>query len=196
MIKNIKRLVILCIWGAVIGGLFVRELKAQKEENLSFLLLISEQNIEGPQRAWWASEVDLSTVEAKIAQVLIENNYKVIEPQELRDTISKEKAFSLVNISEESAIGLAKLKEVDYIILGKAIASAGDRIPASRMRACFANITVKLIRVKDKKIISYLDSTASSPHTDLITGGKLALSKAAQDLGLKIINALEEVENE
>lgn len=185
-----KRL-FLTLSGIVLVGFFWIGNLATQDKSPAFLLLISEQNIEGPPRAWWISEVDLSTVEAKIAQILIENNYTVLQPQQLKDTISKEKAFRVVDISEEDAIHLAKLKNVDYIILGKAVASAGGNIPASGMRACFANITVKLIRVKDNKILSYLDATASSPHTDVITGGKLALSKAAQKLGLKIMNVLK-----
>ncbi len=191
--KSIKIIIfIVLIIGAFLLGFFwLRNLSSQEKDIPAFLLLISEQNIEGPQRAWWVSEIDLSVAEAKIAQTLIENNYKVIEPQELRDTISKEKAFRVVDISEDTAISLAKLKGVDYIILGKAVASAGGNIPSSQMRSCFANITAKLIRVKDGKIVSYLDSTASVPHTDLITGGKLALSKAGQDLGVKIIEILK-----
>ena len=39
-----------------------------KGEDAKVILLIAEQNIEGPQRAWWASEVDLSTTEAAIAK--------------------------------------------------------------------------------------------------------------------------------
>lgn len=76
--------------------------------------------------------------------------------------------------------------------MGKAVASAGSRILDSNMRSCFANVTVKLIRVSDGKIIAYLDATASSPHTDLITGGKQALAKAGIELGEKIIKALSQ----
>ena len=32
------------------------------------VLLIAEQNIESPQRAWWATEIDLSATETSIAQ--------------------------------------------------------------------------------------------------------------------------------
>ena len=158
----------------------------------TFLLLIKEQNIEGPQRVWWSSEIDLSTVEAKLSQALDGYNYKVIEPSELKDTIKSERAFRTVNITEDESIKLAKLKGIDYVVLGKAVASAGSRILDSNMRSCFANVTVKLIRVSDGKVIAYLDTTASSPHTDLITGGKQALAKAGIELGEKIIKALSQ----
>jgi len=156
----------------------------------TFLLLITEQNIEGPQQAWWVSEIDLSTVEAKISQVLTEYGYKVIEPSQLENTIKKERAFQTINLTEEESLKLAKLKDIDYIVLGKAVASSGGKVLDSNLRSCFANATVKLIRVSDGKIVAYLDATASSPHTDLITGGKLALGKAGTRLGEKIIKAL------
>ena len=163
----------------------------QEEVKLpTLLLLISEQNIEGPQRAWWASQIDLSTVESKIAQALIENNYDVLEPSELSDVLVEDKAFQILNISEDESISLAKLKDADFVVLGKSIASAGSNIVSSNMRSCFANITVKLIRVKDGQIVAYLDSEGSTPHTDVITGGRQALVKAADHLSKKIMNAL------
>ncbi len=161
-----------------------------QKETPVFLLLIKEQNIEGPQQAWWVSEIDLSTVEARVSEALTNAGYKVIAPSELRDYIKAERAFQTLNITEDESLKLAKLKNIDYVVLGKAIASGGGRILNSNMRSCFANATVKLIRVSDGKIIAYLDATASSPHTDLITGGKQALAKAGSQLGEKIIKAL------
>ena len=169
--------------------------KAQAEtkpRTKTFLLLVKEQNIEGPQKAWWSSEIDLSTVEAKISQTLTKYHYKVIGPSELRHTIKLERAFQTVNITEGDSVKLAKLKNIDYVVLGKAVASAGSKIIDSNMYSCFANATVKLIRVSDGKIIAYLDATASSPHTDLITGGKQALAKAGIELGEKIVKALSQ----
>jgi len=51
-------------------------------------------------------------------------------------------------------------------------------------------LTAKLIRVKDGKVIAYLDASGSSAHMDVITGGKEALNNAAIDLSAKIIQAL------
>lgn len=163
---------------------------AQEEK---IILLIAEQNIEGPQRAWWASEIDLSTSEATIAQALITRDYKVIEPQDLNKIIQKEQAFRVVAISEDQSIKLGSLSRADYVILGKAIASSGGNVPQSQMRSCFANITAKLIRVKDGKVIAYLDSSGNSAHTDLVTGGREALARAANSLSEKIIAELAKV---
>jgi hypothetical protein len=163
-----------------------------KEKKANILLLITEQNIEGPQRSWWASEIDLSTIETKLAGALIKEGYSVLDPSQIKGVLSKEKAFRRINLSDEESIKLAKLTLADYVILGKAVASSGTNVPGSNMRSCFANATVKLIRVEDSKIIAYLDATGSSAHMDVISGGREALLEAAEDLSIKIINALSQ----
>jgi len=154
------------------------------------ILLISEQNIEGPQQAWWASEIDLSVTEAKVAATLIGQGFGVLEPSSLSNVIRQDKAFRLVDLSETQSVKLGNLSKADYVVLGKAIASSGGNVPQSNMRSCFANITARLIRVKDGKVVAYLDSSGSTAHMDVITGGKEALSAAAEDLAAKIIEAL------
>ena len=63
------------------------------------------------------------------------------------------------------------------------------------MRSCFANLSAKLIRVKDGKIIAYLDAAGNSAHPDVITGGKEALVSAANNLAPKLIEAVSKEEN-
>jgi hypothetical protein len=157
------------------------------------ILLIAEQNIEGPQRAWWASEVDLSTVEANIARKLIESGLQVVEPSFLAKELKQSPAFKAVNLSETKSVELGSISRADYVILGKAIASAGGNIPQSSMRSCFANVTVKVIRIKDGQVIAYLDAAGNSAHLDVISGGREALAKAGDGLAIKIIEAINRV---
>ena len=154
------------------------------------ILLISEQNIEGPQRAWWASEIDLSTTEARLATKLIDSGYEVLEPSNLNRIINQDKAFRLVDFSDDKAIKLGNLSRANYVILGKAIASSGGNVPQSNMRSCFANISAKVINVKDGKVLAYLDASGSSAHMDPITGGREALSFASDDLASKTLDVL------
>ncbi len=156
----------------------------------SVILLISEQNIESPQRAWWASEVDLSATEATVAKRLIEQGYEIIEPSMLSNTVKEKPAFRMLNIGQEDSVQLGKKAKADYIVLGKAVASSGGNVPQSNMRSCFANITAKLIRSSDGKIIAYLEGSGNTAHMDVITGGKEALVNAGEDLAVKITEAL------
>ncbi|MCM8779889.1 MAG: hypothetical protein NC914_01915 [Candidatus Omnitrophica bacterium] len=155
------------------------------------ILLISEQNIEGPQRAWWASEIDLSAAESAVAQKIIQSGFTVLEPSQLTQVVKKSSAFRLLDIPDAESVKLGNLAQARYVIVGKAVASAGARVPQSNMQSCFANISAKIIRVKDGQVIAYLDAAGSTVHMDPITGGKEALSKAGSDLADKIINALK-----
>jgi len=163
-----------------------------KDDSTKLILLISEQNIAGPQMSWWASEVDLSKTENSIARVLIREGYEVIEPSKLQKVMELDKAFKRVKLSAKTAIKLGSLSKADYVVIGKAIASAGGKVPYSKnIVSCFANISAKLIRIKDSRVIAYLDGQASSAHLDKISGGSEALAKAANTLALDIISALE-----
>jgi len=163
---------------------------AAEKAKTKVILLISEQNIEGPQRAWWASEIDLSATEAAIAQRLLEQGYEILEPSNLNKIIQQKPAFRTLLLSEGESIKLGNLAKADYLVLGKAIASGGANVPQSNMVSCFANVTAKLIRVKDGQVVAYLDATGNSAHMDVITGGKEALSNAALDLAVKLSDAL------
>jgi hypothetical protein len=169
-----------------------KEEKSTQDDRTKVILLISEQNIEGPQRAWWASEIDLSTTEAKLANKLIEQGFEVLEPSNLQKVVKQDSAFRLLNISDDKVIKLGNLSRADYVIVGKAVASAGGNVPQSSMRSCFANISAKVIRVKDGKVIAYLDAAGNSAHMDVITGGREALSNASEDLAAKVISALNQ----
>jgi len=163
---------------------------AKEEKSNKVILLISEQNIEGPQRAWWASEIDLSTTEAAVASKLIEQGYEVLEPSNLKKIIKQKPAFRILDLSQGDSVKLGNLSKADYVILGKAIATAGGNVPQSSMRSCFANVSVKLIRVSDGKVMAYLDAAGSSAHPDAISGGREALKSAGSDLAAKLVEAL------
>jgi hypothetical protein len=157
------------------------------------VLLISEQNIDSPRQAWWASEVDLSSAEAAIATKLLDSGFEIIEPGSMSDVINQDKAFRMVNLSDKTSIKMANLAKADYVILGKAVASAGVKVPQSNMRSCFANLTVKLINAKTGKVIAYLDAAGNSAHMDVISGGREALVSAGQNIAGKIVDKLNTI---
>jgi len=184
-----KIILIFLILGLVFATAFAAA-NVKNDTKTKIILLISEQNIEGPQRAWWASEVDLSTTEAKLATKLIEAGFEVMEPSNLTKVIRQDRAFRMLDLSESKSVKLGNLARATYVVLGKAIASSGGNVPQSNMRSCFANVTAKLIRVKDGKVVAYLEAAGNSAHMDVITGGREALTHAGEELANKVINAL------
>jgi hypothetical protein len=120
----------------------------------------------------------------------MQSGYEILEPSQLKKVVNTSPAFRLVSISENDSVRLGNLSKAQYVVIGKAIASAGGNVPQSTMRSCFANVTAKLIRVKDGKVIAYLDAAGNSAHMDVVTGGREALGRAGEDLAGKIIEAL------
>ena len=163
---------------------------AAKNSKTTFLLMIAEQNIEGPQKAWWMSEIDLSTVESALARKLLDSGYDILEPSVISKQVKVKKAFQRADIDEGESASLGKDLKADYVVLGKAVASAGGNVPQSSMRSCYANVTAKVIRVSDGKVVAYLDAAGSTVHTDVITGGREALANAGQDLAGKVVSAM------
>ncbi len=185
--------VIVGIGLAFTGSVCAQEQSAaisQPAKAVQVVLLIAEQNIEGPQRAWWASEIDLSTTEMGLASALTEQGFTVIDPSSLQETFKQKPAFRAVSLSESDSASLGSSAGADYVVLGKAVASAGAMVPQSSMRSCFANVTVKVLRVADHTVVAYLDAAGNSVHLDVVTGGAEALRKAAANLAPKIVQAL------
>jgi hypothetical protein len=183
-----KRLIFLVLVAIMFSFVLSAAFAAQGQTKV--ILLIAEQNINGPKTGWWASEVDLSATEAAIATKMIEAGYEIVEPAQLDGVIKKDRAFRMVDITQKESMKLGNISKAEYILLGKAVASAGGNVPDSSMRSCFANLTAKLVRVKDSKVIAYLEAAGNSAHMDVITGGKEALVNAAMNLAPKIIAAL------
>lgn len=161
-----------------------------KSAKTTFLLMVAEQNIESPQKAWWMSDVNLSTVESALARKLLESGYEILEPSVISGQVKADRAFERADLQDTDTVKLGKNLNADYVVLGKAVASAGGNVPQSSMRSCFANVTAKVIRVSDGKVIAYLDAAGSTIHTDVITGGREALANAGQDLAGKVISAM------
>jgi hypothetical protein len=158
--------------------------------SVKLVLFISEQNIDSPRSAWWASEVDLSSTEAAIAKQLLDAGFDIVEPSTMASVIEREKAYRMVDLSAKTSVKMADLAKADYVILGKAVASSGGTVPQSNMRSCFANVTAKLINVKTGKVVAYLDASGNSAHMDVISGGREALVSAGGQIAGKIVEKL------
>ena len=100
-----------------------------------------------------------------------------------------------VGIAVVLGLKLGNFSKADYIVIGKAVASKGGFLAQLSMRSCFANLSAKLIRVKDNKMIAYLDAAGNSAQADAATGGKEALVNSANNLAPKLIAAINKEEN-
>jgi len=187
-----KKIILTSLILSLVFSLAVSFAEDTAKEKAKFVLLISEQNIESPQRCWWSrpTEIDLSVTETAVARILTERGYEVLEPSSLQGVIKQSPAFRMVNMSQGQSLKIGSLAQADYVIAGKSIASSGEKIPQSNMRSFFANTQAKLIRVRDGKVIAYLDASGKSAHVDMVSGGRDALTSAGLDLARQVIEAV------
>lgn len=172
---------------------FAANLYAETARKPILLIMIAEQNIEGKKSWWWSTEVDLSVLEGVLSQKLIRQGFQILDPSYVNKVIEKKKAYRNLDLNDKDSIKLADIVGADVVILGKAIASAGGRVPGSTaMRSCFANVTAKAIRVSDGMVLSHLSASGSTTHMDVITGGREALEAAGEELADKIVQASSE----
>lgn len=175
---------------ALVLSLVAPVMAGQEKGKTKVVLLISEQNISGERRAWWAGEVDLSAIEARIAAKLLDAGLEVIDPSLVSGNIATDKAFRIVDIADNASVKLGKIAGADFVIVGKAIASQGGNVPQSSMKSCYANVTARVIGLPKGNVIAYLDAVGNSAHPDAITGGREALESAGELLAEKIVKAI------
>lgn len=160
------------------------------DEPKKVLLMITEQNIGGPQRAWWASEIDLSIIESSLAESLLAAGYETVSPESLRPLMQEDAAYRLLRMRKCRLYELANSQDAYYIIKGRALASQGDTVPQSGLRSYYASVSVRVIRVKDEREVAVLRAWGKSVHADAVMGGSEALSDAGKKLSRKIADAL------
>ena len=77
------------------------------------ILLVNEQNIGGPRNAWWASEVDLSIAETRIATTLQGYGCQIIMPAQIKKEIQEERAFRVVDLTPAQSVKIASLARLN-----------------------------------------------------------------------------------
>lgn len=158
------------------------------------LLLIAEQNIGEHYYYWWggaiAEEVNLSLVESILAQSLTKAGFEVIDPS-VMGKLKVKKPYRHLGLNANEAVELARSYGANLVILGKALATEGAKLSGTTMVSSSANITAKVVRIKDRKIISYLSASGDSVHPNVVSAGKEALEQAAEELAEKLINELQ-----
>ena len=159
------------------------------------IMLIAEQNIGSHYyHNWWggatAEEVRLGIIETRIAQKLIENGFTVIDPTVLGE-LKVEKPYRHIDLTIEEAVNIANNYGADVVVIGKGLATKGAMIKGTSMVSSSANITAKVVRAEDRKILAYLSGDGASYHINTIVAGKEALEKAADEVVIKLIEILQ-----
>jgi len=151
----------------------------QKMGNPRLMLLVDEKNI-GVNDRWHYFSVDITACETAMIDVFRNAGFEVVDPGVAKENAQREQVAAALEGNAQKAAALAKSQDAEMIITGKAIANVASGFNMAGMKSCQANITARLVRADDAKIIATASDHAAVPHIDEVTGGTQAIDKASR----------------
>lgn len=159
-----------------------------------FVVFLPEQ-IDAEWFWYYYSDMSQHIVQSAVEKELIKAGFEVIDMASIK---MLQDAGSLERItSVDFATQAAKSAGAQYAVVGKATAvraSTGEAYGVTVIRSQ-AEITAKLIRVSDGKIIDVVDASALTGGQAQRAAGQEALKKAAPDLAKKLVRVAKSTES-
>jgi hypothetical protein len=150
-----------------------------EKENPRVMVMIAEQNI-GETNYLHYFEADLSAAETAIIDVFRAKGFEVVDQAQAKENQERDKILSALEGNAKSAAAIAAALQAELIITGKAVAKVATGFNMGGMKSCQANLTTRIISADDAKIIATASENAAYPHIDEVTGGTMAIQKAAK----------------
>lgn len=150
-----------------------------ERENPRVMVMIAEQNI-GDTNALHYFETDLTAAETAIIDVFRNKGFEVVDANQSKENQQRDQVLSALEGNSKAAAAIAAAQHAELIITGKAVAKVATGFNLGGMKSCQANITARLINADDAKIVATALNNAAQPHIDEVTGGTLAIQKAAK----------------
>ncbi len=157
-----------------------------QKENPRVLVMIAEQNIGDADRLRYF-EVDLTAAETAIIEQFRAKGFEVVDPGQAKENQNRDAVLSAIEGDARKAAAIAAAQHAELIVTGKAAAKVATGINLGGMKSCQANLTVRVVRAGDARIVATASEHAAHPHIDELTGGTLAIQKAAKKAGEGLI---------
>ncbi len=157
------------------------------------MVIVEERNMDTHYYAW---SVDMNTTETEIMDVLMDKGFPFVDRDAAMRKIEKDMVISAMEGDEYAAQLLATQSGAEVLIVGKAVSKVAPRGPAALaqagMMSCQATMNLRALRADDGTILATASEQAAAAHIDELTGGTLALQKAAKlaadEISTKIID--------
>lgn len=151
-----------------------------QKENPRVMVMIAEQNI-GESDRWYYFQVDMTAAETAIIDAFRSKGFEVVDPAQAKENQNRDQVLAAIEGDARMAAAIATAQQAELIITGKAVATvAKTTVNLGGMKSCQANITAKVVRAGDARIIATASDNAAAPHIDEVTGGTKAIEKAAK----------------
>ncbi len=156
------------------------------------MIIVDERNIDAHYYDWG---IDMNTTENEVMNALMEKGFPFVDREAAARKIAKDLVMASLEGDEKAAQNIALQSGAEVLIVGKAVAKTASGGPAvmsqAGMVSCQATINLRALRADDGTMLATTSQQAAAAHIDQLTGGTLALKKAAKmaadDLTNKIV---------
>ncbi len=157
------------------------------------MIIVDERNMDTHYYTW---SIDMNTTENEVMNQLLEKGFPFVDREAAMRKIGKDMVMATMEGDEKAAQMLATQSGAEVLIVGKAVSKVAPGGPSALIQAgmmsCQATLSLRALRADDGTILATTSQQAAAAHIDQLTGGTLALQKAAklaaQDLSDKIVN--------
>jgi hypothetical protein len=150
-----------------------------EKENPRVMVMIAEQNV-GETNKLNYFEADLTAAETTIIDAFRNKGFEVVDQSQSKENQQRDMILSALDGNSKSAAAIAAAQHAELIITGKAVAKVATGFNLGGMKSCQANITTRLISADNARVIATASANGKMPHIDEVTGGTMAIQKAAK----------------
>lgn len=157
------------------------------------MVLVDEKNMDTHYYTW---AVDMNTTETELMNALLEKGFQFVDKEVAMRKIQKDMVLAALEGDESAAAKIGAQTGAEVLLIGKAYSKAASGGPSvlrqAGMVSCQASINLRAVRADDGTVLATSGQQAAAAHIDQLTGGTMALQRAARqiagDISDKIIN--------
>jgi len=138
-----------------------------------------------------ASE-NVRQAETTIIEKLINAGFNVVDPDQVRANITRDKALRLIEGDPVAAAAEGLKYGAQMIISGKAFSkNAGGKLYGTNMQSLQATVTASVINTDTGKVIASKSGSDAQVHIDELQGGALAIKEASSKVADELIDLMQ-----
>jgi hypothetical protein len=151
------------------------------------MVLIDERNISAHYVHYFS---DMNTTETALMDELMNYGFPFVDARQTQTNIARDMVNAALQGDTQAAATIAKRYGAEIIVTGKAVskeASGGPSVVRNAgFKSCQANLNLRAVRTDDAVIIAVASAHDVAAHIDEITGGTMALQKAAKKAAVEL----------
>ena len=159
----------------------------QSMGNPRVMFVIDEQNIGESFNRYHYFEVNMTASETAMMNRFMAKNFQVVDPATVRQNKERDAVLAAINGDAKAAVALAASADAEVVVTGKAVAKVAEGVNLGGMKSCQANLTARVIDADVGTVLATGSKHAAYPHIDEVTGGTMAIEKAANALADELI---------